>query len=135
MAAADRRSLGDSLVIAGVGTAVFALLGVALQGMVGSAGELVGCFIGAGSASFAVGTAGRTYEGSLVPASLIVAVTFVSIAAGHALADVLDGCEVGGYPIFLVFLAIVTTSWWLIPSVAGTIAALNWLRTRFRPPD
>lgn len=121
------RSLSRALAMAVAGTLLFYLVGrILLKGLVGDAFEVAGCLLGSTMALwvFARGDI-VTFRRALPPSLAVVGITFLSIAGGHALSSLAAQRVVGLEPINLLFWAIVTTGWWLVPGVAGAIVAVN----------
>lgn len=123
---AERRSLRDGVILSILGTLLFLILAAVLKGLVGSPGEIVGCVVGIAATVTVAGTRGRFSFWSALPISTVIVLSvFVFIAIGHAAEDFLSGQSVGAEPVNLVFWAVVTTSWWLIPLTAACILVLN----------
>lgn len=112
---------------ASVGTVIFLALGAISHGLIGSPLEPTGCFLGAFVSSvLVVREVNRSARRNFLAAVVIVLVTFCSIAAAHAIEQPL----IRGVPVDeewrgLLFWAVVTSSWWLVPGVAYVLAFWN----------
>lgn len=115
-----------ALAIAVLGTAVFAGLRAVLPGLLDPPLYIAGCFVGAFLSCLSlVAPRRRSFASWLLPAVGICLITYTSIAAAHLLHrartwDDTVPTEAG----ILILWAVMTTSWWLIPLIAG---ALTWI--------
>jgi len=87
---------------------------------------LVGCFLGAFLATLIlVRSPAASVVANLPAAAWIVALTFLTIAAAVAAEQLLvRGVAVDSEWLGMLFWAVVTTSWWLVPSCAGSLRSV-----------
>jgi hypothetical protein len=121
--------LSTAFTIAVVGTALFIALGAALWGLFGTAGESIGCFLGAFVSTLATSRRrSATFASNLGPAFVIVVTTLLAISAAHALEQPLVlGTPADSEWRGLLFWSLLLGPWWLVP---GCAYVLSWSHRR-----
>jgi hypothetical protein len=116
-----------ALTTATIGTLVFVAVGLVSHGLVGSPLEAAGCFFSALlSTGLVVRASARDPRSNSFAAAFVVFATFLGIAAAHAAEQPLvRGVAVDGEWRGLLFWAVVTTSWWLVPAAAWVLSVCN----------
>lgn len=125
------RRFALAVVVATTGTAVFFALAHGLRGLVGSPLQYTLCAVTAFAATvWQADKTSRSFPSNLLPALLITAFTYAAIGAPEGIAEMRAR---KGDPSGLlnwstvVFWAVVTTSWWVVPGTAGLITVFNRL--------